>query len=407
MKISYLLTQSLDSPSGLGRYWPLAYQMAKRHHDVEILALHPDIDTLEQKEFNTRGVHVRYVAPMHVMKMDSQKSYYSPVGLINVSLQATWRLSRAVLQSPSQIVHIGKPHPMNSLAGWVGKYLMKKNVLLDCDDYEAGSGTFSSNWQRAVISYFERTVPRSVKCVTTNTYFMKHKLLSRGVPPERIFYLPNGVERSRFLQSGAEEIINLRKKLGLGGKEVVSYIGSMSLANHAVDLLIKSFPIIKSSRPNAILILIGGGENYSDLINLAQETGFGESIYFTGRVLPEKVSLYYAISSVTVDPVYDNDAARGRSPLKLFESWACGTPFVTGDVGDRKQLIGEPPAGIITKPGDPEALAAAVVHVLSDQSLAETLTKRGRDAVEQYYWDQLVVKVESLYRTIIEYNSAA
>ena len=40
MKIAFMLTQSLDSPSGLGRYGPLARELARMGHAVEVFALH-------------------------------------------------------------------------------------------------------------------------------------------------------------------------------------------------------------------------------------------------------------------------------------------------------------------------------------------------------------------------------
>ena len=180
---------------------------------------------------------------------------------------------------------------------------------------------------------------------------------------------------------------------------MISYIGSLSLASHGVDLLLEAFKTLKLSQPNSILLLVGGGEDYQSLRSSTRTMGLENDVRFTGRIPPDKIPLYYRLSQVSVDPVYDNDAARGRSPLKLFESWASGTPFVTADVGDRRQLIGDPPTGLLTEPGDPDSLAQTLERLLSDADLQKTLSRRGLERVKAYYWDHLASNMERVYLT--------
>lgn len=398
MKITYLLTQSLDSPSGLGRYWPLARELVKLGNEIEIVALHPNFDDLDQQQYVSDGVQVKYISQMHVRKSGSQKSYFSTTRLAGIVTRATWKMTREILKTNSKIIHIGKPHPMNSISGLAGKYLKRTNLILDCDDYESASGHFQSRWQQEGIAFFERNMPKKVKAVTTNTFFMRDKLHSWEIPDAKIFYIPNGVDRERFSNCNSQNTDPIREQYKLHDKEVITYIGSLSLASHAVDLLIDCFPKVKQARPNAVLMIVGGGEDYQKLLDYAERTGYGTDIHFTGRVAPHDVGRYYALSSVSVDPVMDDDASRGRCPLKLFESWACSIPFITGNVGDRKQLIGEPPAGTLVKPGDPDSLSNAIIQVLSDKDLAYQISSQGRLRVENYYWDTLAPRMDAIYQ---------
>jgi len=319
-------------------------------------------------------------------------------GLAREVLQATWNLSFSAIRSDSDILHIAKPHPMNSIAGLSAKYLKNKLVFLDCDDFEAGSGNFPSKWQASGIAHFEKNIPKQVALITTNTQFMQDKLLSWGIPEQKIYYLPNGVDRARFESSYPLDIVLLREKYRLKSKRVVSYIGSMSLANHAVDLLLKAFSRVIDSLPDTVLLLVGGGEDFYNLQLLASSLGLDDFVRFVGYVTPDQVTHYYRVSDVSVDPVYDNDAARGRSPLKLFESWACEIPFVTSDVGDRRYLMGDPPAGILASPGDPISLSKAIIKGLSDEELQVEIKSRGKNRVSNYYWDQLVIGIEKIYQ---------
>jgi glycosyltransferase involved in cell wall biosynthesis len=109
------------------------------------------------------------------------------------------------------------------------------------------------------------------------------------------------------------------------------------------------------------------------------------------------VPLYYRLAEVVVDPVIDNEVGRTRLPLKLFESWASQTPFVTADVGDRKLVMGEPAAGLLAAPGDADSLAGAILQVLTTPGLAEELRQAGSKRALEYDWDRLAQRLESVY----------
>lgn len=394
MKLAFLLTQSLDSPSGLGRYLPLAKELARLGHAVEIFALHPDIQAVQQKSFEQDGLHIHYVAPMHVRKVADQKLYYPAQQMLGIAAMAAWQLSRAALATRAELIYIGKPHPMNSVAGLAAKYLRGKPICLDCDDYEAASGNFAAGWQQRVIAAFEKGMPKQARLISTNTLFLKQMLISWGAPADRVFHLPNGADRARFQSPDPAELAALQQRWELEGRQAVLYLGSMSLASHAVNLLLEAFSRVLAACPTATLLMVGGGEDYAGLQKLSSSLGIEQAVRWIGRVPPQQAVYYYHLAQVSVDPVYDNDAARGRSPLKMFESWACGTPFVSAKVGDRTTLAGSPPAALLAEPGDAQALSAAILQVLNDEQFASELRRRGLMTVEDYFWDRLAGKAE-------------
>jgi len=389
MRILFLLTQDLESPSGLGRYWPLARELSSLGHNVTIAALHPDLKSLSSKCFERQGVFIHYVAPMHVRKQGDKKSYYNSYQLLSIAIRSTVALTKAALLTPADIVYVCKPHPMNGIAGLAFKYLRRRPLIVDCDDYETASGRFANQWQKRVVSWFEKHIPKLANKVTTNTFFMKDKLISWGVSPDKIVYLPNGVDVTRFTRPSQDQIEILKDKLGLRDKKVVAYIGSLSLASHAVDLLLYAFSLVHSEIPNSVLLLVGGGEDIDRLKSIAEELNINDAVIFYGKVSPEQVAKYYYIADVTVDPVRDDDAARGRAPLKIFESWACGVPVVTADVGDRRRLAGEETCIYLTASTSAEELAKVLIEIINNKDLAEQLRLQGSLRVKNFYWSAL------------------
>jgi len=398
MKILFLLTQDLGSPSGLGRYFPLAKELARLGHQVTIAALHPDYDALDKKEFRMDDVLVNYVAPMHVKKVGSHKEYYSFLKLMVVIFRATWKLTSFALKSNADLIHIGKPHPMNSIAGLMAKFFKHPVVFLDCDDDETGSNRFSGKWQRYVMSIFERNVPKWVDLVTSNTYGTIERMRQMGVPTNRLYYIPNGVEHRRFVLTSTNEIDVLRGKLNLGVGPVVAYIGSISLVNHPIQLLLKAFTLVKQQHEDAILLIVGGGEDLETVQSLCQEMAIEKSTRVIGRVPPDQVVRYYQIATVMVDPVFDDRASRGRAPLKMFESWATGVPFVSARVGDRALLAGDPPAAVLVEPGSDSKLAAALNRVIENAKLRDELRNLGFHRVKEFYWERIAERCQEIYQ---------
>ncbi|HEC35772.1 MAG TPA: glycosyltransferase WbuB [Anaerolineae bacterium] len=397
MRITFLLTQSLESPSGLGRYWPLSKELVRLGHKVVILALHHDFRTLGRRRFIREGVEVHYVGQMHVRKVGSSKFYFGPTRLVWVATLATWRLMRAALRTPTDVYHLGKPHPMNGLAGLVASRLRCKPLYLDCDDYEAVSNRFDGDWQRQIVSFVECLLPRFSDGITVNTRFMLRRLSELGVSERRLIYVPNGVERSRFSSVSDDDVDRLRSQLGLEGTKVVLYLGSMSLANHAVDLLLEAFVIVRQVEPDTVLLLVGGGEDYDVLRVQASVLGLDNAALFVGRVSPARAPLYYYLADVSVDPVYGGLTAQARFPLKIVESLAAGTPVVTGDVGDRREILGGGEAGALVPPGDKQALASGILRVLQKAEVATRMRRAAEALGHTYYWDALAPGFLKIY----------
>ncbi|MGW8319479.1 MAG: glycosyltransferase, partial [Candidatus Promineifilaceae bacterium] len=335
-KIVFVLTQSLDSPSGLGRYGPLAKELARLNHEVEVIALHYAWDRLQDKRTVVDGVPVFYAGQMHVRKEGSTKSYYGPIRLLSISLNSTFRLARALARSEADIVQLGKAQPYNILAARLGG--RGRPVYCDCDDFEAETNRFSGRWQRLIVQYFEDRIVNHVKGLTVNTEFLRGRYVELGFPAEHIVYVPNGVDRQRFDRPLSPSA--LRGALGLEpGAPVIVYVGTLGLQSHPVDLLLQAFRELLETVSQARLLLVGGGEDFDRLQQEARQMGIGERTLFAGRVAPDQVPGYLALATVSVDPVHDDLTARARSPLKVVESIVMGVPVVTGDVGDRRMTL--------------------------------------------------------------------
>jgi glycosyltransferase involved in cell wall biosynthesis len=392
MRIAFLCTSSLNDPSPRGRYLPIAAELVRAGHEVTLLMLHPMLDTVRQRRALVAGVAIEYVAQMHVYGMPGRRRYYGPAALLLVALRAALSLAAAAIRLRPDALHIAKAQPINGLAGLLARPAAGE-IYLDLDDYEAAANRFGATWQRALVELWEDRLPHAVRAVSVNTTFLRERCLTLGVPQSRIFYIPNGIAPAVAAARHAVATAGLRDTLGLHGGPTIVYLGTISTIAHSVDLLLEAFALLRARLPAAQLLMVGDGDELPDLRARAVALDLGASVRWVGRVPPQAAPAYLALGDCSVDPVHDTPGARARSPLKIVESLALGVPVVTGDVGDRAEVIGS--GGVIVAPGDARALANGIALALA---APQSMRDAARAQAEAYRWDRLAEQWMAMYR---------
>ena len=404
-KIVFVLTQSLTSPGGVGRFGPLARALVAKGYQVELYALHHDWENLEIKSFFQDGVFIKYVGQMHVQKKNSRKYYFKTHQLLWIVLKATIKLAWAIYKSDADIIQVCKAQPMNVLAARFGS--RGRPLFCDCDDYEAETNNINNKWQKFIISWIEDSIVKDFKAISTNTRFSLNRYISLGFDAEKIAYLPNGVEKKRFSlkkDHSAATLVPEPIKHLVPNTTLIVYLGSLGILTHPVDLVLAAYKDVLNVIPNSHLIIIGGGEDFDKLIALSEELRIFKNTIFTGHVQASQIPHYLAYATVTIDPVYDNLIAKSRYPLKIIESLYMGVPVITSDVGDRRDILLNEEFGILIKPGDSQALAKALISLLNNDLLLDAMSKKALAYRKTWSWDRLVYQLINLYETQLDFE---
>lgn len=376
MRIAFLCTSSSDDASPRGRWLPIARELARAGHEPHVLMLHHTFGALHERETTADGVRAVHVAQMHARGLPGRRSYFGSAALARVTARATRALRAEAMRVAPDVIHVCKPQPMNGLAGLLAARALGVPLCVDCDDYEAEANRTTNAAQRLVLRAFEDGLPRRAAAVTVNTRFLLQRNRGLGVPLERIVLVPNGVES---VAPGLPAAPASRDVL---------YVGSLSTRSHGLDVLIDAFAALLRVVSDARLTILGDGDDRPALMARADGLGVGAAIAWAGRVQPEDVAAHFARAACSVDPVRDTPAMRGRSPLKVVESLAAGVPVVTGDVGDRREVLGDE-AGILVAPGDAAALADGLRRVLTDAPLRARLADGALRRARRYLWSAL------------------
>lgn len=128
--------------------------------------------------------------------------------------------------------------------------------------------------------------------------------------------------------------------------------------------------------------LAGDGPDREALTAQARQAGLEDRVHFHGRMTRAEVAELIQVTDVVVTPsVPSRDGRREGIPVVLMEAMASGVPVVASRLSGIPELAIDEQTGLLTPPGDAEALADALERLWHDPGLRQRLGKAGRDKV--------------------------
>jgi glycogen synthase len=206
-------------------------------------------------------------------------------------------------------------------------------------------------------------------------------LVARGIPRSKIIISPNGVDLGLF-GTPLKRDAALGKALGLDGADVIGFIGSY-YDYEGLDDLIAAMPDLVAARPQAHLLMVGGGPMEAALKAQAEASPVAARIHFVGRVPHDEVERYYSLIDILAYPRKKMRLTDLVTPLKPLEAMAQGKLVAASNVGGHRELIEDGVTGTLFPPDDPTALAAALAGLLDRRSGWDERRRVARAFVEK------------------------
>ena len=209
----------------------------------------------------------------------------------------------------------------------------------------------------------------------------------RDVIPVDLIY--NGVDLQRY--DHQEPCCTLPDEYGMEpGSKVVGVVARLE-PEKGHPTLFDAWPIVLRAVPDSYLLVVGEGSRRDALEAQARELRIAHRVVFTGR--RDDVPAVTAALDVAVLPSY-----REAQGLTILEAMALSRPVVASDVGGIPEMIQDGKTGLLVPPHDPEALAAAIIRLLTNHPLADTLGRAGHDLVHDRFCIELMVRaIEAIY----------
>lgn len=390
MKI-VLIAPFATRPKGTtrARVLPLARALAGRGHQVTVLIPPWDCPEEAGREEIQGSLHLRWLPlPRRVLVP-----------------RLSWQLAGLALRARPEVIHVFKPKAHAGLALlWLWLRRTPLPLLLDSDDWEGRGGWNEVNpytrTQKAFFQWQETFLPRHcARVVTVVSRTLQTQMWGLGLPPERVIYLPNGVDRHRYASWEQVDPAPLRRRLGLSGHPVVLLYTRFD--RFSLGRAVEVFSRVAREIPEVRFLVVGRGFFGEEEV-LQREMagrGLGKNLVYAGWVAGEELPAYLAAGDVAYYPMDDNLINRASGSMKLLELLAAGRAVVTDAVGENREVLEDRRSGRLTPPGDIAAQAEALVALLRSPETCRSLGEAARRRVwQEYDWERLVERAEEAYR---------
>ena len=205
-----------------------------------------------------------------------------------------------------------------------------------------------------------------------------------GLDDEKIQVIPYGVDTTVFFRQPC----NPEK---IDDRNIVLCVSSL-LKERGVEELIFAFNDV-CKFVDAILLIIGKGKDQNHFRKIVNQMNLADKVRFLGFVPDEKLRYYYNIADVFVF------TSKLGFSLACLEAMACGTPVITTDSYDAKDILKD--AAIIVQPGNIDELSKCMIKVLTNEQIKNELINKSLNLSRSYSWTKMNEQFIHLYDRLL------
>ena len=297
-------------------------------------------------------------------------------------LRAVWRLVRLLRRGGFDILHTH-----SSVDSWVGGVAARM----------AGVACVRTRHLSAPVSTHPLNIvyrlPRAV--ITTGEGIRRHLVEDYGLPAERVFSIPTGVDTTRFRPREPDP--ELQAELGLGPEEPVVGMVAVLRSWKRHDLFCRMARMLLDQGRKARFLIVGEGPGRERVSGYLEELELRPAVIMTGH--REDVERILSLCTVVVLCSDRNEGV----PQAVLQAMACARPVVAAAAGDVPQVVRDGRTGLLVPPGEAGPLARAVARLLEDAALRRRLGEAGRRLVESSYSQEgMLEATEQLYARVLQ-----
>lgn len=330
-------------------------RLTKYGYDLEVLC---EREKNTPKYENLDGVAIHRVQAYEPIKLKYGVGRIAP------------KMLQHVFSSDADIVHA---HAYGFFPTWTTLFTAKPTIITT---HSSPMAKIYPMWDML------REIPiKLCNFVVAITDMERAHLMKRGVRPERIAVIPNGIT----LPPPVGKDISIHP--------MILCLGRIDMDHKGQDVLLRAMKKVQKIMPEVKLVIAGIGKDTRKAKSLADDLRLNHSIMFTGLLSESDKWDYIRSCDVLCIPSRTEPFS-----LVCLEGMASGKPIVATKAGGIIEVIKG--AAVTVPPNDPDLLANALVRVLKNKNLANELAINGLRRVEKFNWDKIVQKYKSLYETL-------
>lgn len=350
-----------------------------------------------------RQVIVYTISKIEYLSQDTPQVVSYPQGrLLGINEVQEMEYSHYLAEKLYPILNAEKPSFIYQRYGrnnYTGVLLANKLNIPCVMEYNGSELWMADNWGRTIryrkiAEEIELAVFHAADLIVGNAKALKDELVERGIQPDKIIIVPNGVDADKYTpqNSGAD----VRKAYGIAEDDiVVTFVGTFG-PWHGASVLAQAAAKIVKMNPRVKFMFVGNGGGIHPVRNIINKSGVEKNAIYTGVVKQNITPYYLAASDILVSPQIPNPDGSPffGSPTKLFEYMASGKAIVASNLDQMGQILAHEETALLTTPGSAEEVADCIIRLADDANLRKTLGQNAREeVVKKYTWNIHVQKI--------------
>jgi glycosyltransferase involved in cell wall biosynthesis len=246
------------------------------------------------------------------------------------------------------------------------------------------------------LAYLRRALTwsaRQAEAVLTISENSKKDLISLlSVPEEKITVTYVGLDPLFRKIPPQSELQELRRRYGLKNRFILS-VGQLHKRKNVPGLLQAYRRLAAHSALNVQLVLAGGeGDGAAEVREAVRQIG-PDRVILTGCLTDEDLLRFYHAAECLVYPSFYEGFG-----LPVLEAMACGCPVITSNVSSLPEVAGE--AALLVDPQRIETITTALVSLLTNPGLSQTLIQKGFEQARRFTWEAAARKTLDVFEKV-------
>lgn len=267
--------------------------------------------------------------------------------ILNMLLYAGTLFVKGLFRKKKPDIIIGSSPPLfAAFASWMIARCRRAKFVLEVRDLwpdslvEISSG--NNKLVIGILRWMERFLYRHSDAVIGLTEGIVKKVIERGVPVDKVVFVPNGIDLN--FEGQAEDSSSMRVRLGFAPSDtILMYAGAHGPANE-LEQLIEAAKHLQEERSIKI-VLMGEGVEKTKLMKLAEQQHLNQ-VVFLPAVPKSEVQSYLSIADAFIICLKDIPLFEGALPNKLFDYMLQDKPIISTVAGEVKQFLEEHDFGV-------------------------------------------------------------
>jgi len=363
----------VPSEGGSIRSYHLTKELVKKGIDVEVITAH---DKPEYEVKDVEGVKVHYLPVYYRNELSYKNRVFAFLKFVFLAIKKSMKIKGV------DICYVMTTPLTTGIIAFWNKFILRRPYIFEVGDLWPSVPVDmevikNSVFKKLMFLFEKRFYQNSVGVVALSSGIADY--IKTIVPNKPIEVITNIADTGFFELEEKKE--SLKKKFGIKDELVISYSGTLGVANH-LEYLLEAAQACAGI--NVRILILGRGAE-ADKIKRIQEERVLSNVTFIPHADREVVREVLNVSDAVYISFLGIESLHTGSPNKLFDGLAAGKLIIINFGGWIKTLLQSNDAGFSYDPNDTKAFKEKLLLFINNKEILKSFQKNSRQLAENSF----------------------